>query len=168
PEDIRLLAENLLSIFCDRAGLPAKEVDEQIWPLLSSYYWPGNVRQLRNAMSRAAARSGQEVKIRLEDLPQEVRAGASQASALPFARSPIFAPEREIPEGGVNLTEELSRLERETLLQAFKRTGGNQAETARLLKMKRTTLVEKLKRHGINTDAVEENPLPSRRTPGNY
>ena len=68
----------------------------------------------------------------------------------------------------MNLTEELSRLERETLLQAFKRTGGNQAETARLLKMKRTTLVEKLKRHGINTDAVEENPFPARRTPGNY
>jgi two-component system, NtrC family, response regulator HydG len=149
-EDIPLLAEKLLASFCERAGLPQKETDPEVWPVLHSYYWPGNVRQLRNAMSRAAARSGQGTVIRLEDLPQEIRAGAETGTMSTLQAPQAFGPEREIPEEGLNLTEELARLERETLLQAFKRTGGNQAETARLLKMKRTTLVEKLKRHGIS------------------
>jgi transcriptional regulator with PAS, ATPase and Fis domain len=52
--DVRPLAETLLARFCLSAGLPSKTIDEPTWNALTSYYWPGNVRQLQNAMERAA------------------------------------------------------------------------------------------------------------------
>jgi sigma-54 dependent transcriptional regulator, flagellar regulatory protein len=156
-EDIHSLAQYLLARFCASAGLPQKEIDADAWQALVSYRWPGNVRQLQNAMERAAALSGGATTIRLEDLPDEVRGGASSgvspASARPAAPAEI---EERIPDEGLNFETVVTNVERELLLKSLHKTGGNKMRAAKLLNMKRTTFVEKLKRLQISTEEDAE------------
>jgi DNA-binding NtrC family response regulator len=159
PEDIRPIAEQLLASFCSSVGLPAKQIDAKLWQVLEAYHWPGNVRQLQNAMERAAALSGPALTIHVADLPEEIRAGAPaglMVESLPvqpaqFAQSaqPMMLSEQAIPVEGVSLDAVVTNIERELLLRSLNQTGGNKMQAAKLLRMKRTTFVEKLKRLNI-------------------
>ncbi len=152
-EDIRSLAEELLTRFCASAGLPHKSIDGEVWQALDSYLWPGNVRQLQNAMERAAALSGASLTIKRGDLPEEVRGDAALgASAATSSAAPANAPGEPLPEEGVNFDAVVSQVERDLLLQSLSKARGNKLRAAKLLNMKRTTFVEKLKRLHINTD----------------
>jgi DNA-binding NtrC family response regulator len=138
-QDIQPLAGHLLTRFCSNAGLPVKNIDEQVWPMLISYPWPGNVRQLQNAMERAAALSNLRPVIRSSDFPEEVR-------DKPLTDGPLSgAATTALPEG-LNINAVVSNVERNLLLQSLDKTGGNKTHAAKLLHMKRTTFVEKLKR----------------------
>jgi two-component system response regulator AtoC len=144
-EDIRPLALHLLAKFCDNVGLPAKEIRDDAWKALHGYGWPGNVRQLQNAVERAAALTGAATEIVLQDLPEEVRDGA--AVTLPPPRpAEAPAPEPRLRAEGVDFDAVISEVERDLLMQALDRAGGNKMRAAQLLNMKRTTFVEKLKR----------------------
>jgi DNA-binding NtrC family response regulator len=155
-EDIPLLSQHLLTRFCDSAGLPQKRISDEAIKTLQSYRWPGNVRQLQNAMERAAAFTGASQIIQLSDLPEEVRGGS------PTGVTPILSAEyqqqveKRIPDEGVNFDAVVSNVERELLLQSLNKAGGNKMRAAKLLNMKRTTFVEKLKRLQINTPAEDE------------
>lgn len=152
-EDIEPLARHLLERFCESAGLPSKSINDQAWEALNSYRWPGNVRQLQNAMERAAALSGLAPVIMLKDLPEEVRGGA--ASGVTPALTPVdeaSTAERSIPDEGLNFEAVVTEVERELLLQSLNKSGGNKMRAAKLLNMKRTTFVEKLKRLHIETE----------------
>src|SRR5262249_54334933 len=52
PHDVRLLAEYFLEDFCARNNFKRKTMDEPVFPLLESYGWPGNARELRNVIER--------------------------------------------------------------------------------------------------------------------
>jgi DNA-binding NtrC family response regulator len=149
-EDIRPLAQHLLRRFCEGAGLPIKAIEDGAWAALESYRWPGNVRQLQNAMERAAALSGVSTLIGLRDLPEEVRGGAASGiTALTPANADL---DRSIPDEGLNFEAVVTEVERELLLQSLNKSGGNKMRAAKLLNMKRTTFVEKLKRLQIETE----------------
>jgi DNA-binding NtrC family response regulator len=143
-DDIRPLAECLLDRFCTGAGLPPKTIGDDVWPTLLAYRWPGNVRQLQNAMERAAALTGAAPVIELADLPEELRDAAVSGSAT--ARAASAAPPAKIPDDGLNFEDVVNQFERDLLLRALEQTGGNKMQAAKLLNMKRTTFVEKLKR----------------------
>lgn len=151
-EDIPPIAQHLLSRFCDSAGLPKKAISDDAFQALCMYRWPGNVRQLQNAMERAAAFTGSAPEIHLTDLPEEVRSGS------PSGITPILSPEylrqneATIPDEGLNFDAIVSNIERDLLLQSLEKAGGNKMRAAKLLNMKRTTFIEKLKRLQINTD----------------
>lgn len=147
-EAIKSLATHLLGNFCRSAGLPEKVVSDDAWPALLSYRWPGNVRQLQNAMERAAALSGVRTSIGLADLPEEVRGGAAEGitPVLANSRVTVESTSTEIPDDGLNFDEIVTEVERELLLQSLSKSGGNKMRAAKLLNMKRTTFVEKLKR----------------------
>ena len=151
PEDIRPLAEHLLARFCSSAGLPLKNIEDYVWPALTSYHWPGNVRQLQNAMERAAALSGTKPTIQLSDLPEEVRRGETIGSPTLPSIQPLAPSGGKVSDEGMNLDTVVANLERELLLQSLNQAGGNKTHAARLLNMKRTTFVEKLKRLQIDT-----------------
>ena len=151
-EDVRPLAEHLLAKFCSATGLPAKTIHDDAWGALTGYGWPGNTRQLQNAVERAAALTGAATDIRLQDLPEEVRAGAEIMS--------VTAPNDEtppptIPGEGVDFDALVTKVERDLLLQSLSKAGGNKLRAAQLLNMKRTTFVEKLKRLKIDTGREE-------------
>jgi len=103
---------------------------------LMAYPWPGNVRQLENAIERAVAFSAGRSQIDVGDLPVEIQ--QAQESAL----SSVVA----LPEDGVDLDAFITGIERELIQRSLERTGGNKGQAAKLLNLKRTTLVEKLKR----------------------
>jgi DNA-binding NtrC family response regulator len=150
-EAIAPLARYLVDQFCVDAGLPVKAIEPEVQSALESYRWPGNVRQLRNAMERAAVMSGTTAIVRLKDLPEEVRGGA--VSGISPAISPSALNDNQsIPDEGLNFDAVVTEVERDLLLQSLSKSGGNKMRAAKLLNMKRTTFVEKLKRLQIETD----------------
>ena len=147
PDDIMPLAQGLLEKFCQSAGLPAKRIADEVVHALVSYSFPGNVRQLRNAMERAAVFSGSGALVKLEHLPEEIKQQANL-----FQLPTGFVP-RLIPDEGIDFTDVVSQVERELLVQTLEKTGGNKMRAAKLLNIKRTTLIEKLKRLQIETES---------------
>jgi transcriptional regulator with PAS, ATPase and Fis domain len=150
-EDIPLLVQHFLKKFSgpesgafvntkEPAHRPAEPkiltVSQQAMRCLMAYAWPGNVRQLENAIERAVALSGGRSQIEIADLTPEIQQ-ASEAAASPDLR---------LPEEGLDLDAYMSRIEHQLIRRALEKTGGNKGQASRLLNLKRTTLVEKLKR----------------------
>jgi len=100
--------------------------------------WPGNIRQLENAIEYAVAMSGTGTDISPDMLPEDVRNGEHVGSMGPVT----------IPDEGIDFTSVVSQLERELILKCLEKTGGNKRQAARLLNMSRTTLIDKLQRLG--------------------
>lgn len=117
---------------------PALTVSQDAMRRLMAYSWPGNVRQLENAIERAVAISAGRTQIDVTDLPLEIQ--QAHEPALPSTVS--------LPEDGLDLDAFITHVERELIERALERTGGNKGRAAKLLNLKRTTLVEKLKRLG--------------------
>jgi DNA-binding NtrC family response regulator len=136
-DDIPLLAQHFLERFCSELSRPTLTVSQAALRTLMACPWPGNVRQLENAMERAVALSGGRAQVEVSDLPPDVRQSGDGES---------FLHGLALPEEGVSFEAFISTVEREVLRRALERTGGNKAAAAQILNMKRTTLVEKLKR----------------------
>jgi len=136
-DDISLLVTHFLEKFSPETRM---RVSQPAMRALMAYSWPGNVRQLENAVERAVALSAGRNEIDITDLPQETQA-LPQTAAMPFV---------DFPESGLDLPAYLSSIERDLIRRSLERTGGNRNKAAELLRIKRTTLVEKLKRLGEN------------------
>ena len=146
-EDIPLLVQHFLEKYAPAADEAAPRggnsahrvstptVSQDAMRRLMAYAWPGNVRQLENAIERALALLGGRSTIDLTDLPPEIQ--LAQLAVTPTV---------EFPDTGVNLPDLVDQIERDLIQRALSRTGGNKAAAAGLLSLKRTTLVEKLKR----------------------
>jgi two-component system response regulator AtoC len=137
-EDIPLLVQHFLEKFgADSvASRPVVTVSQETMRRLMAYAWPGNVRQLENAIERAFALSVGRSQIEVRDLPPEVQQ----------ARELALSPAITLPEDGIDLPRFVATIERELIQRSLERTGGNRERAAKLLNLKRTTLVEKLKR----------------------
>ena len=146
-EDIPLLVQHFLERYrpadpgTSPAGAPAAvraplTVSQEAMRRLMSYHWPGNVRQLENAIERAVAVSAGRSQIDVADLPAEM----GHPETIPVATSVA------LPEEGLDLDAFIATIERDLIQRSLERTGGNKGQAARLLNLKRTTLVEKLKR----------------------
>jgi two-component system nitrogen regulation response regulator NtrX len=72
PHDVRLLAEYFLDDFCSRNNFRPKKLDESVFAMLESYHWPGNARELRNAIERMAILTQGE-RLTRESIPVEIR-----------------------------------------------------------------------------------------------
>ncbi len=138
-EDVPLLVQHFIRKCVARDGtgdgLAEVMVSQDGMRRLMAYPWPGNVRQLENAVERALILRGTRPQIEVADLPPEIQAVPVES-----------APNLELPDIGVDLPELVGRIERDLISRALTRTEGNRADAARLLGLKRTTLVEKLKR----------------------
>ena len=140
PEDIPLLVKRFIDKFTEarRGGTsdPPITVSQEAMRKLMSFLWPGNVRQLENAIERAIALLGSRKQIEVTDLPPDLQAVAEDGAK----------PSLELPEQGVDLPALVAEIEKEMIGRALVRTENNKGAAARLLRLKRTTLVEKLKR----------------------
>jgi DNA-binding NtrC family response regulator len=135
-EDIPLLAKHFMEKFGEGRKIQASQ---SAMRALMGYRWPGNVRQLENAIERAMALSGDRNEIDEPDLPPEVRTVVEDAPPA----------NHEFPADGLDLPAYLGSIERDLISRALLRTQGNRNKAADLLRIKRTTLVEKLKRIGV-------------------
>jgi DNA-binding NtrC family response regulator len=138
---------------------------------LTRYRWPGNVRQLENAVSRLVIlKGGGEIGVgdlppellTLSDEPRESRAGFRAEAALPLPRPidlaagprvqgvGVPADFGRLPETGMDLPSFIENLENDLIRQALERTGNNRNQAAKLLGLNRTTLVERIKKRQLS------------------
>jgi DNA-binding NtrC family response regulator len=136
-EDIPLLVKHFLDrLVADNPDTRPKTISQDAMRRLMAYQWPGNVRQLENAIERAVAMSAGRDQIDVTDLPMEIQQ----------AQESVLASQVTLPEEGIDLDAFVANVERELIQRSLERTGGNKGAAAKLLNLKRTTLVEKLKR----------------------
>jgi two-component system response regulator AtoC len=152
-EDIPLLVQHFLDRYrptdpsaapgAPQTPKPALTLSQEAMRRLMSYHWPGNVRQLENAIERAVAVTAGRSQIDVADLPPEM--GRPEPVAVTTALA--------LPEEGLDLDVFIAAVEHDLIQRSLERTGGNKGQAARLLNLKRTTLVEKLKR--LSKSAVQ-------------
>ncbi|MDX6405529.1 MAG: two-component system, NtrC family, response regulator PilR [Blastocatellia bacterium] len=135
--DIDELADHFVKKYCRLTGRPLL-LSPQALRLLENYNWPGNVRELEHSIERAVALEKTDT-IQPERLPDQV-------TNYNPAR---IASELELPADGINLTAHLDQLEKTYVMEALRRTDGNQTNAADLLKMSVRSLRHLLDKHGI-------------------
>lgn len=145
-DDVPLLIAHFTRKYCSEQQLALKRVSHEAIKALMAFDWPGNVRQLENAVEMAVALSGDRELLDLEDFP--IVGGAA-------ADGDLFRNIR-IPEEGIDFNNVVSELERKLILQSLEASGGNKKRAASLLQLKRTTFVEKLKRMGWEAEVFGE------------
>lgn len=133
-EDIMSLARHFLEKTAPVVGTTCTDIDPVVAPLLEAYRWPGNIRELRNVMERAAIlAAGQVVSAR--HLPKEIVG----TTASPVTQ-PVFVQTRDMA-----LNQSLAAVEDEHIRHVLQRCGGNKTQAADILGISRLTLRNKLK-----------------------
>jgi nitrogen regulation protein NR(I) len=152
--DIPLLVEHFLAKFNDRLKKHVAGVEPEALDVLSAYSWPGNIRELENVIERAVLFCDAQ-KLRLGDLPAEIRGGTPAPTAQVTDADLQAALSNE---GGLkeHVKVAMSRLERELVSRALQQTGGNVTHAARLLKISRKGLQLKMKELGLREPADKE------------
>jgi DNA-binding NtrC family response regulator len=105
------------------------------------YEWPGNVRQLRNAVERAVVLAPGGM-IGIENLPEEMRKPANE-------RGDAVGSDPAIPVSSVRM--KVAEVERRAVEEALAECGGNQSRAARKLGMSRWALIRLMRKYGINS-----------------
>ena len=111
-------------------------LNSDLLPIFSNYSWPGNVRQLENTIERMVLLS-RGPEIAHSDLPDFLLGGGLSN----------VAPIVELPDEGINL----DTVEKDLIMRALERFGGNQTRAANFLNMSRRTLAYRLKKHNVQT-----------------
>jgi len=135
--DIPLLAHHFIEKICEVESIPVKRISRETLDRLSLYPWPGNIRQLQNAVEVAVVLSGDRQDLCPADFPLPA-AKARKSLAI----EPSHAV---VPETGLDFDLAVANFQRSILEQAIQRSGGNKTVAADLLRMKRTTLLAKLR-----------------------
>ena len=135
--DIPLLAHHFLEKICRVESIPVKRIFREALDRLCAYHWPGNVRQLENAVEMAVVLSGDRLDLYPADFPLPEFGARKPLGAVPSATL--------LPEAGLDFEMAVSNFQRTIIEQALERSGGNKTVAADLLRMKRTTLLAKLR-----------------------
>lgn len=132
-EDLAILAEEFLRDY--GSGHHSSTIEEPVWALLRGYDYPGNIRELKSIIQYAAnLANGKSISV--HHLPAYVTTAVSK-KPLPARRC---SDDVIIP---------LASMEKDYILQAYKQTGNNKLQTARLLEIGQNTLRRKLQSYGI-------------------
>ena len=126
-EDILLLARQFIERYAKQIGRPAPVLSSEAKSLFLSYPWPGNVREMMNAVEHALIVCDGEIT--RHDLPIDMLSGNTST-----ADDDAF---------------DLKSVERNHIIKVLHHTHGNKTETARLLKIGLTTLYRKIEEYGI-------------------
>lgn len=138
-EDIAELVNHFIGKFCDQAGRDLS-ISPKSMQILENYAWHGNVRELEHTIERAVALERSD-EIQPERLPEHIT---------------NYNPERiraefDLPDDGLNLVAHLESLEKTYVVEALRKTGGNQTKAADLLQMQVRSLRHLLDKHNIRS-----------------
>ena len=150
PEDIPLLLDHFLRLKAQEHSIAPKNLSPEVIDFFSSYYWPGNIRELENLIERLTILTPHET-ITLRDLPVSMRS-TDQTATL----------KEDVLTGARPLSEAVDEFERELIVKALQRTGFNQTKAAALLGTSRRILKYRIEKLKINdpSDPGEEVKLP--------
>ena len=140
-DDVPALIAYFLARAAEQAGLPVRQISEDVIAALQVYEWPGNVRQLRNLAEWMLIMAPGDARepIRIENLPPEISATAPAVTRLDKGSEIMNLALREARE----------LFEREYLMAQVNRFGGNISKTAAFVGMERSALHRKLKSLGV-------------------
>ncbi len=130
-EDIPLLVNHFLEKFDPSHS---KKISSKAMKILTNYNWPGNIRELQNAIERALIVC-QGTEIQPVHFPEELLSGLEETS------TPII----NLTEGGFSLED----LEKHLIIKALEKNNNNQTKVAKYLGISRPTLLYRLKKYGI-------------------
>jgi two-component system response regulator AtoC len=157
--DILLLAQFFLRQFTLRLGKTITGITPAAQSALLAHSWPGNVRELRNVLERAVILETNDV-IRPTSLPDfeiESRLRNGELNAAPVNR-PTAA---QIGSSPISLSEALVQFERELILAALQRCGGNLSRAAQQLELSRHALRYRMSRLDLKADGVVDDDSDS-------
>jgi DNA-binding NtrC family response regulator len=137
--DIPLLVEHFIGKYNRQLGLTVRNITRPAMDALESYVWPGNVRDLENAVQSAAILARDDI-IDIEDLPMRIR-------GYPETISGLSAETAELRE---NITRKAEQMEKSLIVQTLEKHGFNRTMTAEVLGISRKTLFTKMKKYGID------------------
>ncbi len=129
PQDIRPMAEYFLEDFCARNGFRKRAFDAEVWDAFQEYKWPGNARELRNAVERMAI--------------------LSPGDTLTTAAIPLELKLQRETGGRSSVQEARESAERDHVLRALEDSGWNVSGAARALGMERTNLHKRIRALGL-------------------
>ncbi|HMO82059.1 MAG TPA: sigma-54 dependent transcriptional regulator [Pyrinomonadaceae bacterium] len=139
PEDIPDLVQHFVEKFCDQTGR-SMTVAPKTMQMLENYMWGGNVRELEHTIERAVAlERGDEIMP--ERLPEHITNYNPDRIKAEF----------DLPDDGLNLASHLENLEKTYVIEALKKTSGNQTKAADLLQMQVRSLRHLLDKHNIRS-----------------
>ena len=137
-EDIAPLAEHILQQIAKRNSIDAPAVETGFIEALSSYSFPGNIRELENILERAVALGAEKV-ITAEDLNLTISSDGPAASTCE-------------PAASESLDEFLQRIEKELILKALEESGNNKTRAAKSLGVSFRSFRYKLKKLSLSDD----------------
>jgi two-component system nitrogen regulation response regulator NtrX len=129
PKDVRLLAEYFLVDFCARNNFRPKVIEPDVYPILENYPWPGNARELRNAIERMAILTTGD-RLTRDSIPVEIRVQRDSGTRT-------------------SVQEARASAERDYILRALEESNWNVSGAARTLGMERTNLHKRIRALGI-------------------
>ncbi len=142
-EDISLLAHHFVERFAREMGKTVQGLANESLELLRRYHWPGNIRELENAMERAVALERTPL-ILPSSLPTPLRAPAGQTAVEP----PLPSSD-DLPDSGFDLERHVRDIERRFITEALKRTDGVKVKAAELLGMSFRSFRYYAKKYGL-------------------
>jgi two-component system response regulator PilR (NtrC family) len=125
-EDIPLLAESFLGKFRGQMKKDVRAISREAMECLQAYPWPGNIRELENALERAVALE-RTPAVLPESLPEHIRTGQPAGDGA--------AKGDGLPDNGFDLEQHVREIEREYIAEALRRAGGVKVKAAELLGM---------------------------------
>jgi len=133
PMDIPALAEHFLSRYSSKNKKDIRRFHPQAMDALLAYSWPGNIRELENAVERAVILCLEE-QISTQQLPPQVLQAGQEDGSRPFR---------------IRTGLSLKDMEKELILSTLRQTENNRTRAAEILGITRQTLQNKLKEYGL-------------------
>ncbi len=148
-DDVRPLAEAFLTAFCKENGLKRKQMDPPVFVALERRSYPGNVRELKNVVERAAILAGDVITI--ADLPEDPHESPFDEESVRSSPPPDVEPLATSHESGKRLTlrELRERAERRYIIEVLASFEWNISRAATVLGVERTNLHKKIRAYGI-------------------
>ena len=147
-EEIPHLTTFFLREACERLNKPGVQLAPMTLDVLTRYWWPGNVRQLKNEIQRAVAMSTSRGTVEPDHLSSDLSAPPSSIGSVRASTLPAVTVPR-------NLAVAIEEVERDLIVGTLDRTGGNISETARLLGLTRRGLYLKMRRLDLDGVAAD-------------
>jgi len=135
-DDIPTLVEYYLKKYTAEMNVPMKKVNPKVIDLFHHYRWPGNIRELSNALRSAVVLADNEIDV--EHLPTSIRY-SQEKPAVPASA----------PDSDAALRDVLKKVEREHIIATLKKTNWNRTDAAKTLGIDYKTLYNKMKEHSI-------------------
>lgn len=155
-EDIPLFADFFLRKACTELNKNIEGFDKEVIDLFMDYAWPGNLREFRNVIRRAALLTSGSF-VNAATLPWEITNRSSYCSiSSPETQPAKVAVATAMPvNGGLDLKNAATQAEYETIMNVLKQVNFNKTKAAELLKIDRKTLYNKLRMHESQNEVEE-------------